>query len=157
MAYHTVMHSCGHAQKHRLFGSATQRESKVEWLEEQLCKDCWLAQQPDPVPEIWIRPAGEQTEIIVLRSFHIKDILKSRGYRYGRFWIGPGSDDLYKMAAKDGNGGWHILVSGDKEGAEVKWLQGQDWYDPANVKTQRTVGRLIAAAGEGRPELYEEP
>lgn len=45
MARYTVTHSCGHDQKHQLFGKSKDRERKLAWLEETLCSDCWKAAQ----------------------------------------------------------------------------------------------------------------
>ncbi len=45
MAKYTVQHSCGHEETHQLYGKIKDRESKLEWLEDSLCRSCWRKQQ----------------------------------------------------------------------------------------------------------------
>jgi len=37
-----LTHTCGHVAEFQLFGSRTERERKVEWLESQPCRQCKL-------------------------------------------------------------------------------------------------------------------
>lgn len=45
MAKYDITHACGHQQTHVLYGKHSGfggRDSKIEWLGGQDCKDCWL-------------------------------------------------------------------------------------------------------------------
>lgn len=41
MAKYIVHHRCGHEQEHVLFGPGKNRESKLQWLEQCDCTECW--------------------------------------------------------------------------------------------------------------------
>ena len=40
-----LTHTCGHVAEFQLFGSRTERERKVEWLQSQPCRQCKLAEE----------------------------------------------------------------------------------------------------------------
>lgn len=42
---YTVKHKCGHERNVYLFGKTSERESKIEWMKEQLCPECWKREQ----------------------------------------------------------------------------------------------------------------
>ena len=41
MAHYDVGHSCGHTVEVELFGKVSHRYEKIEWMERQLCPDCY--------------------------------------------------------------------------------------------------------------------
>lgn len=47
MAKYSVEHSCGHTLIHHLIGKNSERERKISWMENNLCKDCFIAQQEE--------------------------------------------------------------------------------------------------------------
>lgn len=49
MAVHKVTHCCGHTVFHNLFGKFEDREKRAEWLEDQLCPDCWKKQRQEKI------------------------------------------------------------------------------------------------------------
>lgn len=82
MAKHEVTFSCGHNGTVVLFGNRSQRERRVAWYErEGLCPDCWRNRPQTPVVYVKLFDDTE-VELAVGCSYHIKDELKSRGYRF---------------------------------------------------------------------------
>lgn len=47
MAQYTITHTCGHTQTHQIYGTNAkgQRDNKIAWLSEQVCTECYKAQQ----------------------------------------------------------------------------------------------------------------
>lgn len=45
MAKYEINYSCGHSERVELYGKHSERESRIEWLQRGVCKDCYRAQQ----------------------------------------------------------------------------------------------------------------
>lgn len=47
MAQYTITHTCGHTQTHHIYGTNAkgQRDNKIAWLSEQVCTECYKAEQ----------------------------------------------------------------------------------------------------------------
>lgn len=47
MAKYTVNHSCGHTEEHNIVGTNVhgERDRKIEWLQSQVCSECYKAQK----------------------------------------------------------------------------------------------------------------
>ena len=45
MAQYTITRSCGHEETVRLYGPGKDRERKIAWMEQTLCRDCYRAEQ----------------------------------------------------------------------------------------------------------------
>lgn len=41
MAHYDVTHACGHDERIELFGKTSERERRIEWLQERPCTECW--------------------------------------------------------------------------------------------------------------------
>jgi hypothetical protein len=41
MAHYDITHTCGHDERIELFGKTSERESRIEWLQERPCTECW--------------------------------------------------------------------------------------------------------------------
>ena len=84
-------------------------------------------------------------EIVVTESYEVKDILKERGYRFGRDHMVTG--DLLR-----GEAGWSKTVTAGDAEAELDWILAQGWqvHEPAGP-----VGSIFGALAEGRPELLD--
>lgn len=41
MAHYDVTHACGHDERIELFGKTSERERRIEWLQERPCMECW--------------------------------------------------------------------------------------------------------------------
>lgn len=41
MAHYDIAHTCGHDERIELFGKTSERESRIEWLQERPCTKCW--------------------------------------------------------------------------------------------------------------------
>lgn len=41
MAHYDISHTCGHDERIELFGPTRDRESRIEWLQERPCTECW--------------------------------------------------------------------------------------------------------------------
>ena len=41
MAHYDITHTCGHDERIELFGPTRERESRIEWLQERPCTECW--------------------------------------------------------------------------------------------------------------------
>lgn len=52
MAKYTVTHTCGHEQKHQLFGPHRERDRKIQWFSTTLCTECWKQSQQEAAKEV---------------------------------------------------------------------------------------------------------
>lgn len=41
MAHYDITHTCGHDERIELFGKTSERERRIEWLQERPCTECW--------------------------------------------------------------------------------------------------------------------
>lgn len=41
MAHYDITHACGHDERIELFGKTSERERRIEWLQERPCTECW--------------------------------------------------------------------------------------------------------------------
>lgn len=41
MAHYDITHACGHDERIELFGKTSERERRIEWLQERSCTECW--------------------------------------------------------------------------------------------------------------------
>ena len=41
MAHYDITHACGHDERIQLFGKTSERERRIEWLQERPCTECW--------------------------------------------------------------------------------------------------------------------
>lgn len=41
MAHYEITHICGHDERIELFGKTSERERRIEWLQERPCTECW--------------------------------------------------------------------------------------------------------------------
>lgn len=41
MAHYDAKYSCGHEERIELFGKTSERERRIEWLQERPCTECW--------------------------------------------------------------------------------------------------------------------
>lgn len=40
MAHYDITHTCGHDERIELFGKTSERERRIEWLQERPCTEC---------------------------------------------------------------------------------------------------------------------
>lgn len=52
MAHYNITHTCGHEERIELFGKVSGRESRIEWLETQMCRACKAAQDSEGLPKL---------------------------------------------------------------------------------------------------------
>lgn len=45
MAHYDITHTCGHDERIELFGKTSERERRIEWLQERPCTECWKKEQ----------------------------------------------------------------------------------------------------------------
>jgi hypothetical protein len=45
MAQYTITHTCGHAETVQLYGPGRERERKAEWMTQNVCPECYKAEQ----------------------------------------------------------------------------------------------------------------
>jgi len=157
MAQYTIKRSCGHEEKITLFGKQKDRDWRMGQEREKKCLACWKKAKednPDP-PQAILRKTTQGVEIVVLKSFEIKDQLKERGYHY--------KDDLYisEMAGPmgilgmgSGQKGWVKIIN--EEGplmAEVDFLEGVRAQIKIRQEPGATLAGMFEALLEGRPEF----
>ena len=41
MAHYDITYACGHDERIELFGKTSERERRIEWLQERPCTECW--------------------------------------------------------------------------------------------------------------------
>ena len=75
MAQYTINHTCGHSAVHRLFGKHVDRERTIKYREQDVCPDCYKAQQAAKIdaasvglPEL----TGSEKQIAWARKIRVK-------------------------------------------------------------------------------------
>jgi len=87
----------------------------------------YLAHLDTLPPEVYIQQIqGGATAIVVYRSYGVKDALKARGYRYGRYAVRAGQ--VLRLVDQRPPSGWRLICTTSEEAqAEVVWLHEQGW------------------------------
>lgn len=110
MAKYQVNYSCGHSGEVVLFGKHSERERKLEWMADGLCKECWKKSKREeeaakPITAsvesngLQVTDQGELICEIVLTGGTInkKDEIKALGYRWQE--VTGGVMDMLSMSA----------------------------------------------------------
>lgn len=67
MAWYDIDHSCGHTDRHQIYGTNShgERDRKVQWLSGRVCEDCYKAEQArlDDELEQWVAGQEERHEM----------------------------------------------------------------------------------------------
>lgn len=129
MSKYTVRHSCGHDREYQLFGKAAERERKLDWLATLPCPRCRNeAEGPIAYVTRHLHDGADQATIDIVNSFAVKDVLKSRGYRFGKERVVryEGSD-LLKAATIPPVPAWFINLEPQQIDDELGWIREQGW------------------------------
>lgn len=151
MAQYTVKHTCDHSHTYSLFGPHKDRERKIEWLSEQECPRC-RNESSGPVAYITrhSHDGADQATIDVVNSYAVKDLLKSRGYRFGAERVVTYTgNDLLKAAASKLIAAWYIHLEKLQVDDEIGWLREQGW----TIIDRGSALSLLMSPIEGRPEV----
>lgn len=101
MAWYKIHHACDHTCESQLYGREIEREKEIDRQTKLDCPACakakWIEQHKGDPPTAVVRKIPPRrpnsriadVEIIVVRSFSIRDELKARGYRFGEFALNP--------------------------------------------------------------------
>jgi hypothetical protein len=126
MARYTLIHACGHESTAQLVGPREKRQRIIESRERGDCPECWRPKQRALPPEVTLRRAGDgQVEVIVTRSYEVREELRQRGYRYGEFSIEKNPGLFLGPVQKKG---WlRAFPDADTARAEVQWALARGW------------------------------
>lgn len=151
MGKYTVTHTCGHDKTYHLFGPHKDRDRKTEWLAELTCPRC-RANNEGPTAYVTrhLHDGADGATIDVVNSFEVKDVLKSRGYRFGSERINTYSGtDLLKILGNKPRPSWYIVLEKQQVDDEIAWLREQGW----SVVIRAGIASAISAVINGRPEV----
>ena len=152
MGKYDVERACGHSETVRLYGPLSERDRRLAWMRRTSCSACYREERAAEGPEVFVRPAGDGVEVVVLNSYAVRKELADRGYVFGRHAALRPITRIEQLL-EDGPGGWSRKFRVDEIavlGAELEWMKAQMWQSPKFLDVAHS---LVAALVEGRPDL----
>lgn len=188
MAWQTINHTCGHSSEDQFYGPSREREARLAREERKECPACskarWIKEHANDCPEAIVRrippgskaPATYRVEIIVTKSWKIRDGLKERGYKFGEFCLskdafaGLAGISRFRMGMDEFRRtqvltkGWGLILASDSPRedsctrlierfkAEIIWLGEAGCAIIEKINTDE-FQQCAASLNEGRPDL----
>lgn len=141
MAKYNITHSCGHTQEHQIYGTNRhgERDRKVEWLENNLCGECYKAEMT-----AWATESNKQWPELVGSEKQIAWAMRIRASIY------PQLEMLAANAEEDMEKGRKMIAEG--RDARIK-RHGVDISEKLEADLDKRCGRGIRAINEARKHM----